>query len=134
MFAGPPRGRRVPTRRRRIGIDNRQRKAIPVGARLPRIAVDKIVNQQIRHIQEANFLAVVVQRIAERAGDVDPAAVARCKRRRILHHHNLRPRGQINVSKSEIHAGGEMNPIKIDQARARIGQLDKFIFIPTQRS
>ena len=115
MLTGPPRRRRVPRRNWGSRIDDLKRIPLTVGGRLPGVAVNKIVNDVVTRIEQANLLAIVIQRIGVGPGDVNSGSISARKLRQIFHHHDLGIGRQIDVPKQKIHARRESESIQINR-------------------
>src|SRR4051794_9744977 len=69
------------------GIVDGESLAAAVGGGIPGIAVGEVLNGAAEGVEQANFLAVVVERIGVGAQDVDAAAVAIGEGGGIFHQH-----------------------------------------------
>src|SRR5687767_5021769 len=101
VLAGSPRGGRVPGRQGGGGIDDCERVSIAIGGRLPGVAEDEIVDYQVAGIEQADFLAVVVEGIGVDTGDVDAGSVAGGEGGLVLDDDNGCAGREIDVSEGE---------------------------------
>src|SRR2546421_4265854 len=111
------------------GIVDGERIAAAVGARMPRVAVGKVLDGAAAGVEQADFLAVVVEGIAVGAKDVDAAAVAIGEGGGILHQHAGCAGSKRAGGKVEGDASAKVDAGEIERGGAGVFELDELVVV-----
>src|SRR5437763_12756380 len=111
------------------GIVDGERIAAAVGAGIPRVAVGKVLDGAAAGVEQADFLAVVVEGIAVGSQDVDAAAVAIGEGGRILHEHAGCAGSKRAGGKVEGDASAKVDAGEIERGGAGVFQLDELVVV-----